>query len=68
VTGHGNRLATGRRTSTKAGKLRVRITLTPAGRRELASYASMRATLRLAVADRAGNKASVHRGVRLTAR
>jgi hypothetical protein len=68
VTGHGNRLAAGRRTSTKAGKLRVRITLTPAGRRELASYASMRATLRLAVADRAGNKASVHRGVRLTAR
>ena len=68
VVAGGRRLATGRRTSTKAGRLKVPLKLTAAGRTRLASEASVRAILHVTVRDRAGNKASLKRGLRLTRR
>ncbi len=68
VVAGGRRLATGRRASTKAGKLKVPLTLTAAGRTRLASERSVRAMLVAAVRDRAGNKASVKRRLALTRR
>jgi hypothetical protein len=58
-------LATGRGRTRHAGTTRVRLRLNAAGRRLLATRASLPATLRVAVTDSAGNTAHLKRRLRL---
>jgi hypothetical protein len=66
ATAQGRRLAGGRGKSESAGRLRVRMRLTAAGRRKLAARRSVRATLRVRVSDRAGNSLRLRRALRLS--
>jgi hypothetical protein len=63
VMAGGTRLAKGRRKRSRAGRVRIPLKLTAAGRQTLASGASKRLTLRVVVSDRAGNKARLKRRI-----